>query len=96
MVYSTDSVHLNTGHMYPTQFMQIFGSASCDQWLNQIYISSIILWHIIGKRRLLAFQRCVFSSNSVTCIDRSLICERKSAVGTNTISPISTVLNDKN
>ena len=44
MVYSTGSVHLNNGHMYPTQFMQIFGSASCVQQLiiperlNQIYI----------------------------------------------------------
>ena len=37
-------MHLNNGHRYPTQFMQIFGSASCVQqliipeWLNQIYI----------------------------------------------------------
>ena len=44
MVYSIDSMHLNNGHMYPTQFMQMFSSASCVQqliipeWLNQIYI----------------------------------------------------------
>ena len=45
MVYSSiDSVHLNNGHKYPMQFMQIFGSASCVQQLiiperlNQIYI----------------------------------------------------------
>ena len=42
MVYSIDYTH--NGHMYPTQLMQIFSSASCVQqliipeWLNQIYI----------------------------------------------------------
>ena len=61
MVYSIDSMHLNNGHMYPMQFMQIFGSAFCVQQLiiperlNQIYI--------VGKRRFLAFQRCVIQAN---------------------------------
>ena len=64
MVYSNDYVHLNTGHMYPTQFMQIFGSASCVQQLiiperlNQIYIVAH-RW----KEEILSFP-----SNSVTCI----------------------------
>ena len=93
MVYSIDSVHLNNGHMYPMQFMQIFGSASCVQQLiiperlNQIYIV-----HIVGKRRFLAFQRCVTQANlSLRPIsnlkdrnDRSSTCERKSVVGINT------------
>ena len=97
MVYSIDSVHLNNGHMYPMQFMQIFGSGSCVQqpiipeWLNQIYIVSHG-W----KEDILSFPTMCHSSNSVTCIkfkgasyDRRSTCERRSAVGINTISPIS-------
>ena len=92
MVYSIDSMHLNNGHMYPTQFMQIFGSAFCFQQLiiperlNQIY-----MWHIVGKRRSLAFQRCVCHSSKFkgSSYDRSSTCERKSAVGIKTMSPIS-------
>ena len=54
MVYSIDSMHLNNGHMYPAQFMQIFDSASCVQQLiiperlNQIYN--------VGKKRFLALE----------------------------------------
>ena len=46
MVYIIDSMHLNYGHMSPTQFIQIFSSASCVQQriiperLNQIYIAA--------------------------------------------------------
>ena len=90
-------MHLNTGHMYPTQFMHIFGRASCVQqliipeWLNQIYILAH-RW----KEEILSFPTMCHSSKSVTCIkfkgssyDRSSTCERKSEVGINTISPIS-------
>ena len=106
MVYSIDSVHLNTGHMYPTQFMQIFGSASCVQQLiipellNQIYI---VAHH--WKEEILSFPTMCHSSNSVTFIKfkgssyhRSSTCERKSVVGINTIglSPISTVRSNNN
>ena len=97
MVYIIDSVHLNTGHMYPTQFMQIFCSASCVQQLiiperpNQIYIVAH-RW----KEEILSFPTMCHSSKSVTCIkfkglsyNHSLTCERKSAVRINTISLIS-------
>ena len=97
MVYSIDSVHLNNGHMYPMQFMQIFGSASCVQQLiiperlNQIYIVAH-RW----KEEILSFPAMCHSSKSVTCMkfkgssyELSLTCEQKSAVGINTISPIS-------
>ena len=84
MVYSIDSMHLNNGHMYPTQFMQIFSSASCVQqlkisaWLNQIYIVAH-RW----KEEILSFPTMCHSRKSVTCIckgssyDRSATCERK-------------------
>ena len=81
--------------MYPTQFMQIFGSASCVQQLiiperlNQIYIVAH-RW----KEEILSFPTMCHSSKSVTCIkfkglsyDGSSTCERKIAVGINTISP---------
>ena len=81
--------------MYPTQFLQIFGSASCVQQLiiperlNQIYIVAH-RW----KEEILSFPTMCHSSKSVTCIkfkgssyDGSLTCERKIAVGINTISP---------
>ena len=97
MVYSIDSVHLNNGHMYHMQFMHIFGSASCVQQLiiperlNQIYLVAH-RW----KEDILSFSRMCHSSKSVTCIKfkrssyyHSSTCERKSAVGINTISPIS-------
>ena len=90
-------MHLNTGHMYPTKIMQIFGSASCVQQLliperlNQIYIVAH-RW----KEEILSFPTICHSIKSVTCIkfkgssyDRSSTCERKSAVGINTICPIS-------
>ena len=78
--------------MYPTQFMQIFGSASCVQQfiipeqLNQIYIVAH-RW----KEEILSFLTMCHSSKSVTCIrfDCRATCERKSAVGINTISLIS-------
>ena len=69
MVYSIDSVHLNNGHMYPMQFMQIFGSASCvqqliiPQRLNQIYVVAH-RW----KEEILSFPAMCHSSKSVTCI----------------------------
>ena len=69
MVYSIDSVHLNNGHMYPVQFMQIFGSASFVQQLiiperlNQIYIVAY-RW----KEEILSFRTMCHSSKSVTCI----------------------------
>ena len=96
MVNSIDSVHLNTGHMYPTQFMQIFGSASCVQQLiilerlNQIYIVAH-RW----KEKILSFptmcKSVTFIKFKGSSYDRSSTCERKSAVGINTISlsPIS-------
>ena len=65
MVYSIDSMHLNNGHMYPTQFMQIFGSASCVQqliipeWLNQIYIIVANRW----KEEILSFPTIVKQAN---------------------------------
>ena len=81
--------------MYPTQFMQIFGSASCVQQLiiperlNQIYIVAH-RW----KEKILSFPKMCHSSKSVTCIkfkgssyDGSSTCERKIAVGINTVSP---------
>ena len=46
MDYRIDSMHLNYGHMSPTQFNQIFSSSSCVQQritperLNQIYIEA--------------------------------------------------------
>ena len=64
MVYSIDSVHLNNGHMYPMQFMQIFGSASCVQQpiiperLNQIYI---VAHHL--KEGILRFPTMCHSTN---------------------------------
>ena len=80
--------------MYPTQFIQIFGSASCVQQLiiperlNQIYIVAH-RW----KEEILSFPTMCHSSKSVTCIkfkgssyDRSSTCERKIAVRI-TISP---------
>ena len=82
---------LNNGHMYPTEFMQIFGSASCVQQpiiYNQIYIVAH-RW----KEQILSFPTMCHSSKSVTCLkfkgssyDPSSTCERKSAVGINTIS----------
>ena len=57
-------MHLNNGHMYPTQFMQIFGSASCVQqliipeWLNQIYIVANC-W----KEEILSFPTIVKQTN---------------------------------
>ena len=97
MVYSIDSVHLNNGHMYPTQFMQIFGSASSVQQL--IIPKQINQIHIVAhrwKEEILTFPMMCHSSKSVTCIkfkgssyDRSSKCERKIVVGINTISPIS-------
>ena len=97
MVYNIDSTHLNNGHMYPTQLVQIFSSASCVQQLiiperlNQIYIVTH-RW----KEEKFSFPMMCHSSKSVTYIkfkgsgyDRSSTCERKSAVGINTISPIS-------
>ena len=93
MVYSIDSMHLNNGHMYPMQFMQNFCSASCVQQfiipekLKQIYIVAH-RW----KEEILSFPTMCHSSKSVTCIKfkgSSYACERKSAVGINTISPIS-------
>ena len=83
MVYSIVSMHLNTGHMYPAQFKQIFGSASCVQQLisperlNQIYIVAHC-W----KEEVLSFPAICYSIKYVT-YDRSSTCERKSAVGTN-------------
>ena len=68
MVYSIDSVHLNNGHMYPMQFMQFFGSASCVQqliipeWINQIYIVAH-RW----KEEILSFPMMCHPSKSVTC-----------------------------
>ena len=64
MVYSIDSMHLNNGHMYPTQFMQILSSSSrvqqlkISEWLNQIYIVAH-RW----KEEILSFQRCVTHAN---------------------------------
>ena len=55
--------------MYPTQFMQIFGSASCVQqliipeWLNQIYIVAH-RW----KEEILSFPTMCHTSKSVTRI----------------------------
>ena len=89
MVYSIDSVHLNNGHMYPTQLMQIFISASYVQppifpeRLNQIYIVAH-RW----KEEIFSFPTiCIKFKGSG--YDRSSTCERKSVVGINTISPIS-------
>ena len=75
----------------------MFSSASCVQqliipeWLNQIYI---VAHH--WKEEILSFPTMYHSCESVTCIkfkgssyDRSSTCERKSAVGINTISPTS-------
>ena len=91
MVYSIDSMHLNNGHMYPTQFMQIFGSAFCVQQLiiperlNQIYIVAH-RW----KEEIISFPTMCHSSKfKGSSYDSSSTCERKSAVGINTISPIS-------
>ena len=62
-------MHLNNGHMYPMQFMQIFGSASCVQQLilperlNQINIVAH-RW----KEEILSFPEMCHSSKSVTCI----------------------------
>ena len=99
MVYSIDFMHLNNGHMYPTQFIQMFSSASCVQQLiiperlNQIYIVTY-RW----EEEIRTFRTTCHLSKSVTCIkfkgsgyDRSSTCERKSAVGINitSISPIS-------
>ena len=90
MVYSIDSMHLNNCHMYPTQFMQIFASASCVQQLiipelNQIYIVAHP-W----EEEILSFPTMCLTSKSVTHIkfkglgyDRSSTCERKSGVGIN-------------
>ena len=69
MVYSIDSVHLNYAHMSPTQFIQIFSSASSVQqgiipeWLNQIYIVPHRL-----KEEILSFLTMYYTSESVTCI----------------------------
>ena len=69
MVYNIDSTHLNNGHMFPMQFMQIFGSASCVQQLivperlNQIYIVAH-RW----KEEILSFPTICHANKSVTCI----------------------------
>ena len=76
---------------------QIFSSASCVQQLiisellNQIYIAAH-RW----KEEILSFPMMYHTSKSVTYIkfkgsgyDRSSTCERKSALGINTVSPIS-------
>ena len=94
MVYSIDSTHLNYGHMSPSQFIQIFNSASCVQQciipeqLNQIYITAHH-W----KEEILSFPMMCHSSKSVTemkfkgsSYDQSSTCERKSALGINTTS----------
>ena len=73
MVHSIDSVHLNTsnGHMYPMQFMQIFGSASCVQQLiiperlNQSYIVAH-RW----KEEILSFPTMCHSTVRQTRLDR--------------------------
>ena len=68
MVYSIDSMHLNNGHMYPTQFMQILGSASCVQQLiipkrlNQIIVAH--RW----KEEILRFPTMCHTGKLVTCI----------------------------
>ena len=80
-----------------TSTAQIFSSASCVQQLiiserlNQIYIAAH-RW----KEEILSFPMMYHTSKSVTCIkfkgsgyDRSSTCERKSALGINTVSPIS-------
>ena len=79
MVYSIDSMHLNNGHMYPTQFMQIFGSAFCVQQLiiparlNQIYIVAH-RW----KEEIISFPTMCHSSKfKGSSYDRSSTCERK-------------------
>ena len=62
MVYSIDYTH--NGHMYPTQLMQIFSSASCVQQLiiperlNQIYIVAH-RW----KEKILSFPTMCHSIN---------------------------------
>ena len=89
MDYRIDSMHLNYGHMSPTQFIQIFSSASCVQQritperLNQIYIEAH-RW----KEEILGFPMMCHSRKSaacITCSDRSSTSEQKSALGINTI-----------
>ena len=78
MVYSIDSMLLNNGHIYPTQFMQIFGRASCVQQLiipdrlNQFYIVAH-RW----KEEILSFLTMCHTSKSITCIKFKGTCEPK-------------------
>ena len=88
MVYSIDSTHLNYGHIYCADF----SSASCVQQriiserLNQIFIAAH-RW----KEEILSFPMMYHTSKSVTCIKfKGSTCEPKSALGINTVSPIST------
>ena len=59
---------INNGHIYPTQFMQIFNSASCVQQLiiperlSQIYIVAHC-W----KEKILSFPTMCHSSKSAAC-----------------------------
>ena len=87
MVYSIDSVHLDYAHMSPTQFIQIFSSASSVQFLNSVtnlYCSTSFergdsqLSNDVSHKRICHLYQILSSST----------CERKSAFGINTISPI--------
>ena len=101
MVYSIDSMHVNNGHKYPPQFMQIFSSTSCVQpviiteRLKQIYMY-IVAYH--WKDEILSFPTmCVshsanlslvsYSKDPVTIVARHV--SKKIAVGIYNISPIS-------
>ena len=89
MVYSIDSMHLNYGHVY----YAFFSSASCVQQriipnrLNQIYIAAH-RW----KEEILSFlmlYKQICHLYQILEVDRSSTCERKCALGINTVSLIS-------
>ena len=77
--------------MYPKQFMQMFSSASCVQQL--IIHERLIQIYIVAYRwkvEILSFPTMCHSCKSVTCIKlKGIDVSEKSAVGINTISPIS-------
>ena len=64
MVYGIDSTHLNNGHMYPTQLMQILSSDSCVQQLiipERLYQIYIVAHH--WKEEIFSFSTMCQSSN---------------------------------
>ena len=67
MVYSIDSVDLNYGHMYPTQFKQIFSSTySVQHRIIPNGLTKLLFYR--WKEEILSVPMMCHTSKSVTCI----------------------------